>query len=287
MRLRCFLFLASLVPLSTSSGCDALGANPFAGTIMQLTVANAAVTPAGQHLELWARDQYNDILRIDPFYDETNYKTSYGLMIRQAVSLDDPCLIDANGNLLTDASAYPGPVTIAGVTQSPAQQAKQIVDRINQLAPPGAAPLLAVLPYDPNTPPSLPAGTTPADRLTACTNYRNQGPLTYVANPAQITAPAHGVVYGFIRFINTTPAEDYDGFRLDTPVNLAGVQEIFFTTETDSVDPNHRGPLFLTSTLTQGGREVVHFALVHADPNGSESGGAALYVNLDQDPTEF
>jgi hypothetical protein len=31
----------------------------------------------------------------------------------------------------------------------------------------------------------------------------------------------------------------------------------------------------------------VHFALVHADPNGTESGDAALYVNLDQDPTQF
>jgi len=286
LRFRCVLVLASLLPLATSLGCDALGANAFAGTIMQLTVANASVTPPGQHLELWARDQFDDIIRIRPFYDETNFETTFGLMVRQAISLDDPCLIDAEGHLLTDASAYPGPVTIAGVTQSPAQQAKQVVDRINQLAPPGQTPLLAVLPYDPNTPPTLPAGTAPADRLAACTAYRNKGPLTYIANPLQITAPAHGTVYGFIRFISVSPAEDYDGFRLDTPINLAGVQEIFFTTETDNVDPNHRGPLYLTSMRTTSGREVVHFELVHADAGGTESGGAALYVNLDQDSTQ-
>jgi hypothetical protein len=182
-------------------------------------------------------------------------------------------------------------VTVAGVVQTPAQQAKQVIDRINQLSPPGQQPLLAVLPYDPNVPAPLAPTATPAERLKVCNDYRAASDNTYIANPLQITGPAHGTVYGFIRFIQTTPSEDYDGFRIDTPIKLTGVQEIFFTTETGpvaSVDPSHRGPLYLTSSMGQGGgRGVVHFDLIHADPNGNESGGASLYVDLDDDSTQF
>lgn len=280
------LVLSSLLPLLGSAGCDALTVRSFAGTIMQFTMANVGITPAGQHLELWARDQYNDIIRVNPFYDLPNGLAAPGLMIRQAISLDDPCLIDAKGNLLTTAAAYPTTTTVAGVTQTPEQQAQQVRDRISQLSPPGQAPLLAVLPYDATPPPTVPKTASAAERKMACDAYRGASDRTYIGNPV-VTAPTHGFIYGFVRFVTTLPPVNYDGFRLDTPVGLKGVQEIFFTIEGNTVDANNRGPLFLISTQTPGGRDVVHFDLIHADPLGQASGAAALYVNLDQDPVQF
>ena len=223
--LRCIAMVALLFGSAVGSGCG-LDVRLFAGTIMEFTVANAGMTPVGEHLELWARDPYDDILRIDPFYHESAHQSAYGLMIRQAISLDDPCIIDDAGHLLTDASAYPTTVTTAGVSQTPAEQALAVVQRIVQLAPAQQPPLLAVLPWDTTPPPSLPPDATPAERLAACTAYEDASDRAYVANPLQITAPAHGAVFGFIRFISTEPAENYDGFRLDTPVRLQGVQEI-------------------------------------------------------------
>ena len=62
------LALASLLPLAASLGCDALTVRSFAGTVMQFTFdgISAQTVPAGKHLELWARTQYDDIVRIEP-----------------------------------------------------------------------------------------------------------------------------------------------------------------------------------------------------------------------------
>src|SRR5437764_1700068 len=109
------LALTSLLPLLASLGCDTLTVRSFAGAVMQFTISGVTaqtLTPA-QHLELWARTQYDDIVRIEGYYDLANGKSSPGLMIRQAISLKDPCMIDGyyfadnpNGNLLTSPAAY-------------------------------------------------------------------------------------------------------------------------------------------------------------------------------------
>src|SRR5690349_8014318 len=107
----------SLMPLLASFGCDDLSVRSFAGTVGQFTIdgVNAGTIPTSQHLELWARTQYDDIARIDAYTDLNAGKTAFGFMIRQAISLDDPCMIDsyrpehgpnATGHLLVDASAY-------------------------------------------------------------------------------------------------------------------------------------------------------------------------------------
>jgi hypothetical protein len=125
----------------------------------------------------------------------------------------------------------------------------------------------------------------------ACSTWEAMGDdpkIHYVPNPLQITAPLNGgVVYGFVSFTSLTPPANYDGWRIDSPINLDGLREIFFTTETDTVDPKNRGPLFLVSTMTPGGRDVVHFDLTHVDPASTAAGTAALYVNLNEDPVQF
>jgi hypothetical protein len=289
------LAFASLLPLAASLGCDALSVRSFAGTVMQFTFdgVTAQSIAANQHLEMWVRTQYDDIVRVDGYTNLATGATANGIMIRQAISMKDPCMIDgyyfpknAGGNLLVTPAAFATSVSTGGVTQTPAQQAQQVVDRITQLTDDGlAGPLLAVLPYDPNVPPSIPDTATSAERRTACDAYEAASDVTYIPNPYQITAPLHGTVYGFVKFVSQTPPADYDGFRIDTPLNLKGVQELFFTVEGPTVDPKNRGPLFLTSQKTQGGVDVVHFDLTA--PTGAASGTAALLVDLDQDPVQF
>lgn len=296
------LLFASLLPLVASAGCDALTVRSFAGTVMEFTFdgITAQTIPPNQHLELWARTQYDDIVRVPGYYDLANGLSSPGIMIRQAISLKDPCMIDgyyfpknSGGNLLTSFAAYQTTVSSGGVTQTPEQQAQQVIDRIDQLTNQPGGPLLAVLPYNAAVPPSLPDTASSEERRTTCDAYTGRGPggnldpLAYVPNPFQLTAPLNGFIYGFVKFVSAMPPSDYDGFRIDSPLNLKGVQEIFFTLEGNNVDPMNRGPLFMISKRTQDGIGVVHFDLIHAGPNITANGTAALEVDLDNDPVQF
>jgi hypothetical protein len=298
------LAFASFLPLCASAGCDALTVRSFAGTVMQFTFTQAVKQtsiPAGSHLELWARTQYDDIVRVPGYYDLGQGLSANGIMIRQAISVTDSCMLDsyyaptdANktaGHSLTTAAAFPTTTNNAGITQTPDQQAQQVVDRINQVTSnptiQTGGPLLAVLPYDPNVPPVVPDTATPEERKAQCDAFIAQGANTYIANPYQLTAPLHGFVYGTVQFLSALPPADYDGFRIDTPLDLKNVQEIFFTVETDSVDPLHRGPLFLISKKTLVGNDVIHFNLVPASANITASGTAALETDLDTDPVQF
>ena len=278
--------------LATTLGCDALSVKPFAGAVMQFTLENAPATAAGTHIELWARDANNDIIRLAPYYEENKYLSQPGFIIKPAITLDDPCDTDGNGHLLTDPSAYPTTTKQAGVVQTPAQQAAQIVNRIEQLNPPGATPLLAVLPFsttvaqffDGTTPTTTP---TPTQRQQGCKDAAAADPNFYIPNPSQVTAPAHGSVYGFIGFQTLNPPADYDGFRFDVPTNLKGVQALFMTLETvDAAAVTVPGPLYVVSTLVPGGRDIVQFALTSVATSGP-SGAVAVENTLDQDPVEF
>src|SRR5688572_344559 len=122
------LWLISAAVLTT--GCD-ISVHTFAGAYLQLTITGGAPTPANQHLELWARTQYDDIVRIDHVYVDEQQpspagedpRRRYGFVIRNAVSMGDPCLIDENtGVRLGDPAAYT-PTVVAGVMQDAAAQA--------------------------------------------------------------------------------------------------------------------------------------------------------------------
>src|SRR5690242_7917380 len=117
--------LATLLPI-VCLGCD-LQVRSFAGAVMAMTLSGATPTPAGQHLELWVRNEHDDVLRINGMFDlqnpdnpsRTERLVPYGLVIRPAITMDDPCMIDAQGHLLVSADAYPGDTHYAGVTQTP------------------------------------------------------------------------------------------------------------------------------------------------------------------------
>lgn len=294
------------------AGCDSLSAHSFAGTVLQMALEGAAPTAPAEHLELWARDGHDDVIRVDALFDPTDHRVTMGMQIRGAVTLDDPCMIVSDpaaptyGELLVMPAAYPDAVTINGVTQSPAQQAQQVRNRIAQvttgatclpdLFDPGrkfcgrqATALLAVLPADGAPPTPLPPDATAAERAAVCEAYWSGSPLAYTPNPAQLTAPLHGVVYGFVGYVTTTPPAGYDGLRLDSPTNLAGIQELWLTREqvaVADVDPSNRGPVLLQGFPTPGGRDVVHFDLrsLSGEPI---SGTAALYITLDENTVEL
>ena len=322
------ILMSALLP---AAGCD-IAAKPFAGTIIQMTLDGAAVTPAGQHLELWARDQYDDVLRISGIYDTTAAGRAVrlfpdGLAVRLAITMDDPCMIDGAGNLLTKAEAYHD-ATIAGVYQTAEEQAQSVRSRIAQVTSTsscdgsGGTPayhcghqnatmtgaiayelvddsgtVVEIAPAGPRTCETVPPGEStsgcisyaaaPADRLAACSAYW-ENPLAYTPNPLQITAPIHGQLYGELAYVTTTPPSAFNSLRIDSNVNLRGIRELFFTVEPDQVMPLARGPLFLDGTPDAGGRDVVHFDL--APPLGSTmavSGSAALLVELDENPVQF
>ncbi len=284
------LVLPLLAIAALGAGCDQLSVRPFAGTWIEMTIAGANETAPNTHLELWARSEHDDIIRINPFTDPTAGETHYGLQIKLAVDPSDPCMIDAAGNLLTSPAAYKT-VTIAGVTQTPEQQAQQVKNRLDQivsisLGGKQAQSLLAIVAASDGTPPTLAAEASAADRLAACTAYWASAPFAYSGNPFQVTAPTHGILYGFVTYTTTSPPAGYDGIRVETPIRLKGLRELWLTTETvpvDLVSPVQRGAVFLHSEPAKGGRGVVFFNML----GQSASGTAALYVDLDESKIDF
>jgi hypothetical protein len=138
--------------------------------------------------------------------------------------------------------------------------------------------LLGFLSWSPQ-PPALPWDATPADRLAICSQYW-ANPLSYTPNPSQLTAPIHGPIWGYVNYVTTAPPTTFDGVRLDIPVELVGIRELFFTVEGATVDPLRRGPVWLQGFPTLGGQGVVTFVL----QGPTASGHAALHVGLDEDP---
>lgn len=287
--LSCFTALV-IAAAATATGCEDFNVRPYAGTLIEMTMAGAIETAPGTHLEMWARSANDDIIRIDPLTDTNLHLTSYGLQIKLAIDRNDPCLINADGNLVLSPAAYKT-VTIAGVTQTPEQQVQQLENRLDQILSTslgGKQPqsLLAIVAADDGTAPNIAADASAADRLAACTTYWKDHPYAYSGNPFQLTQPTHGVVYGFVSYQTTSPPAGYDGIRFDTTLKLEGLREIWLTTESvpvAMVNPLARGPIFLYSQPARGGRGVVYFNLL----GPSASGTAALYVDLDAPKISF
>src|SRR3954465_4487501 len=90
------LFAPVLVVLVTAGGCGFV-VHPYTGSVIEMTLDGAKPPPAGKHLELWGRNRFDAILRVDSFHDVTTGQSSFGLTVRPAAPADDPCLIDDAG----------------------------------------------------------------------------------------------------------------------------------------------------------------------------------------------
>jgi hypothetical protein len=296
---RLVFFLPAVALCVGAPGCNGgLTVKTFVGSVVQMSITGSGVTAPGTHLEVWTRNQNNDILRVDSSYtfpdpnDHTTTKTIYtqGLQIRAAVDKDDPCMIDGKGNLLVTPAAYQQR-TVGGNVETAEEQAQSFINRISQLTSTSAGgqeanTLLAVVPYDETPLPAVTASSTAAERLAACKGYWDKSPLAYTGNPPQVTAPLHGTAYGFVSFTTTRPVASYDGIRLDSPTKLDGAQELWLSVETaalDKVDGDNQGPVFLEGKPSPGGNGVIHFDLT----GPSASGDAAIYVNLDDPGISF
>jgi hypothetical protein len=278
-------------------------------------LGGARATPAGQHLELWARDGDQDLVRvvagvgvpdgdIDPQGIAPRKQGVY--QIRQAVDIADPCMIDGQGHLLwkPDAQAGCGPSPPAGCDDASQRmlQAMSVETRIHELTDLPATPLFALVSYDDAAaaPPMVAADAAPADRLSACQSYWLDSPFAYDGNPLELTAPLHGILYGMVDFtsIAPLPTQVVGGIQVITDFALRDLRELWFTQTTatvDALDPDQidcvahpdtcRGAILLQGAAGSPDRGLYRFLL--ASPTPTTSGTAAVYTNLDQDPVQF
>jgi hypothetical protein len=293
-------------------GCDRLTVNNFTGSRVQMTIAGAKATPPGSHLELWARDGDEDVVRlvVDPqnMANPSNttpsgidcptvngvvicQTTAYSIV--QAVDKNDPCLIDSDGHLLTDASAWGGD----------ANKALAVSMRIDELTIQQANPLFAMVGWDDNsaTPPVIDPMADATTRKDACNAWWANSPYAaYTGNPIQLTAPIHGQLYGMLDFqsVSPAPSQILGGIEITSNFSLRDIRELFLTVATakfQDLDPAEtdckanptkcRGSLFL-----QGNTEPPQNGIFHAtltSPTGGASGTAAIETRLDEDPVQF
>jgi hypothetical protein len=249
-------------------GCDDLAVKEFAGTNLQLQLRGSAVTPPGQHLEMWGRNRNDDILRIG-YRLSSGQPQLYGFQIRIGIDPADPCIINDSGYLVTDPRAYPKAIDFGGVVQSPEQQALQIQLRIQQITALSVggmqtSSLLITAPYDTTVAPVIAAGATPAERRSACEAYWAQSPWAYTPDPLIISQPRHGATMGPVYYATASPQASYDGIYLTSLLDLDDLQEFWITTEQGGpadVDRLHRGPVYLQGYRVERGRGYVNFDL--------------------------
>jgi len=272
------LTLAALV--AVYGGCS-LGVTPFTGTTISLDLSSGtAVTAPGTHLELWGRNQHNDVFRISYTLDETELR---GFSIRKGLSLTDPCAINDTGYLLTDARAYPTSVVWGGVVQTPEEQANQVLTRIKQLTsvadgglqPSEPGTLRVMTPWDETPLPVIAADASADERQTACNAYWAASTWSYTSNPLLFGKPIHSSVMGAVDYQTSTPAQSFSDIALTSPFDLSNLEEVWFTLESvppDQVDAQKRGPVYLQGTkvaVSEAGRGVLSFDLSGDGVSGS------------------
>jgi hypothetical protein len=223
---------------------------------------------------MWGRTSNDDILRLG--YSLTTRETNeiQGFMIRTAVTLTDPCMINDAGFLLTDPRAYPSTISFHGVTQTPAEQAGQIILQIRNVldvADGGLQPnsMLLAMPWDETPEPVIDANAQPAVRKTACQAYWGLSPYAYTPAPLTLTAPAHGLAMGPIAYSTSVPLNSVDSIPLVSHYDLSNLQEFWMTLESvppAMVDPAHRGPPYLQGYRVNRGDGTANFDLTGSDP---------------------
>ena len=261
-----------------ATGCQSLNVAPFTGSNVALELKGSGVSQPGQHFEMWGRNSDNDILRIGYRISPTDPQI-FGFMIRTAVTPTDPCMINETGYLITDPRAYPSPVTAAGVTQTPAEQAMAISVIIREvtsvsLGGEEQTNLLLAMPFDATPEPQIAVDATAADRRTACNAYWAASLYTYTPAPLTLTQPLHGLVLGPVDYSTSAPLNSFSTMPFVSFYDLSNLQEFWITLESvppESVDPLHRGPAYLQGNRVERGDDTINFDLTGGDPSVSGS----------------
>lgn len=260
-----------------------------------MTLDDLPATTPGDHLELWARDGEENIIRL-------NAGPEVAYAIAPVVSFTDPCAIDSQGNLIWTPAAQQDCFGHPCADDAERQRAAESIRlRMRQLVE-FQAPLLVFTRWDdaaagrPVFDENLPAAT----RLAQCRDYWERSPSAYSGNPVQLTAPIHGTFLGALDFVSTTEtAQLAGGIQFSTDYELRDVRELWLTETTarvGEVDPDQvdcqaspttcRGPILVQGNRQMVGRGTVHFEL--APPSGaSGSGSATIYTSLAEDPVQF
>jgi hypothetical protein len=272
LRGRCvYAFVLAAIALA---GCDTLTVHPFLGTAMILDLDGAAPSQPGQHIELWGRNDHDDIIRLSYLVGSDEQR---GFQIRLAIDPKDPCVINDTGYLLTDPAAYPATTNLGGVVQTADEQALQVVNRIRQvtsvdLGGMQSSSLLLAMPYDETPWPTVASNAAAADRLAACQDYWKKSPYSYTPDPAQLGTPMHGALLGPVDYQTSIPQQRFEDIYLDSPYDLGNLRELWLTLETvppANVDPAHRGATWLLGTRSDVGRGAINFSLKGNNVSGS------------------
>jgi hypothetical protein len=271
-------WLVAVVAGIGPTGCQSLNVAPFSGTNLSLELKGAGVSQPGQHLEMWGRNSDNDIVRIGYRVSPTAAEI-FGFMIRIAVTPTDPCMINDTGYLITDGRAYPGNVSAAGVTQTPAEQAMAISVIIREvtavsLGGEQQTNLLLAVPYDATPEPQIAVDATAEARRTTCNAYWAASPYAYTPAPLTLTQPLHGLALGPVDYSTSAPLDTFSTMPFESFYDLSNLQEFWITVESvppGSVDPQHRGPAYLQGNRVQRGDDTINFDLTGSDPSVSGS----------------
>jgi hypothetical protein len=147
--------LSALLGLATAAaGCkDLEPVADYGGSKIYVTMSGAKPTPVGAHLELWARNGDQEIIRLQPDTGvDDQGRTKQGTLaytIVPAVDINDPCMVDTGNDhdgtyeLIWKPGSQPGPSDAEKIVQ-----AKAVEDRIHQLTDLQPTPLYALVAYD-------------------------------------------------------------------------------------------------------------------------------------------
>jgi hypothetical protein len=267
----------------------------FRGTRIAMTLNNLSPTPAGRHLELWARDGEENIVRL-----AAGPGVAYA--IAPVVSFTDPCAIDNQGNLIWTPAAQQDCFGHPCVDDAERQRAAEAIQlRMRQLVE-FQAPLLVFTRWDDDAAgrPAFDRDLPAAARLAQCRAYWDPSPSAYSGNPIQLTAPIHGAFLGALDFVSTSEtAQLAGGIQFSTDYELRDVRELWLTetpARVTDVDPDQvdcqaspatcRGQILVQGNRQAIGRGTVHFEL--SAPAGASGGGSAtIYTSLADDPVQF
>lgn len=152
--------------------------------------------------------------------------------------------------------------------------------------------------------------TASGQRLTACTNYRKDGPGSdssrgllnpnfYVGNPRQYTKPLSGTLFGVFTFSTSSnvtpdlPNQNFSGITFSVPINLTNIDDFLVTLEPTTGSPPSAPSM--TRVLYQGirqpeasaGRGTIRLVMrlnvnpTLNPPSFMTAGTAAILTNLD------
>lgn len=252
------------------------------------------------------------------FYAIENTSTSSSMFavqrfeIHKIVDLNSPCYIDVGPHVPfpgLHVSQYANMVQMqtgipdlsnppASATEAQKEEAATAVTRMQYIAALGgdmgikvvSSASLATYPdvaidcVSPGIPP--PQCVTDQEnktRLSMCQAFWKANPDYFEGTDRVLTQPLNGTTHGFVDGMNPVSFSPVGGAQFFVNVDLGGITDYALYYQTD--DQSDPGTLYLYGTATDPTRGVVHVHMT--SPTSTVHADVAIFINLDQDETNF